>query len=313
MNILPDLMQNVMWFYLTLVVGMIFTYGFQICLMLAVGFDCKEKGIKRRTMWMILTLLFPLPAAIIYACVRNGEEKENYKKCNTCGATLAEQVDYCAGCGGNVFTPCEVEKKQKYANNSKTCLIVSIASYVVAIACIVGFAFNAFSMVDNTLGGAMDGIKGSIIGGADGWSDNYDYDASYHFGYDVDGKTVYYDREGKSCTDDMAVIYYDKQNNTYTFDDENYEFVGSDGKTYMSGYSYVDANGYFYFDAAGYENESKSTIYYSAMSDSYVDKDGNIYFSAIDVSWDKDGNLVDCHEGEYLLDEVTPTDGDKEN
>ena len=80
MNMFSELMQNMMWFYLTLIVSMILIYGFQICLMLAVGFDCKEKGIKRRAMWMILTLLFPVPAAIIYACVRNGEEKENYKK-----------------------------------------------------------------------------------------------------------------------------------------------------------------------------------------------------------------------------------------
>ncbi len=65
---------------------------------------------------------------------------------------------------------------------------------------------------------------------------------------------------------------------------------------------YVDANGYLYFDAAGYENESKSAVYYSAKSDSYVDKDGNIYYQALDVSWDKDGKLVDAYDGEYLLD-----------
>ncbi len=300
MNMFSELMQNMMWFYLTLIVSMILIYGFQICLMLAVGFDCKEKGIKRRAMWMILTLLFPVPAAIIYACVRNGEEKENYKKCDSCGATLSDVVDYCAGCGGNTFTPCEIEKKQKYSKNSKTCLIVSIVSYVVSIACIVGFAFNAVSIVNNTLDGAIDGIKSSVIGGADDF--DFDYDESFHYGYDVDGKTVYYDREGKAYTEDLAVVYYDKQNNTYTFNNENYEFVGSDGKTYMSSYSYVDTNGYFYFDAAGYENEANSTIYYSAMSGGNVDKDGNLYFDATGVSWDKDGNLVDSYIGESLLD-----------
>ncbi len=46
MNMFSELMQNMMWFYLTLIVSMILIYGFQICLMLAVGFDCKEKGIK---------------------------------------------------------------------------------------------------------------------------------------------------------------------------------------------------------------------------------------------------------------------------
>ncbi len=314
MNMFSGIMQNLMLFYLTLIVSVIFVYGFQICLMLAVGFDCKAKGIKRRAMWMILTLLFPVPAAIIYACVRNGEEKENYKRCNGCGATLVDKVDYCAGCSSNMFTPCEVEKKQKYSSNSKTCLIVSIVSYVVSVACVFCFAFNAISMVDNTLDFGIDSLKDSIIGGADDWYDDYDndYDDSFHYGYDVNGEKVYYDREGKSYTDDMAVVYYDKQNNTYTFNDENFEFVGSDGKTYMPGYSYIDVNGYFYFDAAGYENEANSTLYYSAKFDGYVDKDGNRYFEAAFVSWDKDGNMIDDY-GKYLLDEATPTNSDKEN
>lgn len=315
MDIFQNLVGSVFIAYAILLVSVIFVYAFQICLMLAIGFDCRAKGIKRRAMWMVLSLLFPIPVAIIYACVRKGEERENYKKCNACGAVLDDRVSYCAGCGSNEFTPCDPEKKQKYSQNSKTCLIVSIVSYVVSLLCILGFVFGAASMVGNTLDGAVDGIKGSIIGGVDNLYDDfdYDYDDSYHYGYEVNGETVYYDREGKPYTDDLAVVYYDKQNNTYSFDDEYYEFKGSNGKNYMSSYCYVDANGYLYFDAAGYENESKSAVYYSAKSDSYVDKDGNIYYQALDVSWDKDGKLVDAYDGEYLLDEVTPTDGDKEN
>lgn len=302
-----DVMKDMLGLYTSIFGYMIFLYGFQICLMLAVGFDCKAKGIKRQAMWMILTLLFPGIVAIIYACVRNGEEKENYKKCNTCGATLVDRVDYCAGCGSNEFTPCEVEKKQKYSKNSKTCLTFSIISIVVALICFGLFMFNTFSMAGN-IGDSI--LSDSLIGGADNWSQEYEYE-SYHYGYEVDGKTVYYDREGKTYTDDTAVVYYDKNNNTYVFNDEEYEFTGSDGEAYMAGYSYVDVNGNFYFDAAGYENEANSTIYYSAMSDGCVDKDGNRYISALDASWDKDGNLVDF-DGEYVLDEVTPTENSKE-
>lgn len=295
MNVFQDLFQSIFIVYAVLFVSIIFVYAFKICLMLAIGFDCRAKGIKRRAMWMVLSLLFPVPVAIIYACVRNNEEKENYKNCLSCGAVLDERVSYCAGCGCGEFAPCEAEKKQKYAKNSITCLIVSIVSYVLSLACILGFYFSAFAMLDDTFDGI---INNSVLGGSYNHQID-DYDNTYHYGYDVDDKTVYYDREGNEYTEDLAVVYYDKNNNTYVIDEGEYRFKGSDGKMYYAGYSYVDEDGYFYFDAAGYENDSKSTVFYSSKNDCYIDSNGVLYYDAEEVSWDKDGKLIDSY-GEYL-------------
>lgn len=305
MDMFHDLIGSVLITYSALFISLLFVYAFQICLMLAVGFDCKAKGIKRRAMWMVLTVFFPIPTAIIYACVRNSEEKENYKKCVGCNAVLDERVSYCVGCGCGEFVPCEAEKKQKYMKNSKTCLIISIVSYMIYCICIFGFVFSIFSMVDGPMSKIIDDsfFNHSYHSYSD---DNFDYE--YHYGYESEDKMLYYDREGKSYTDDLMVVYYDRQNNTYTYDDSEYEFVSSDGKKYQGDYSYVDAEGYFYFDAAGYENDAKSTIFYSAKYDCYVDKDDNKYFDALEVSWDKNGNLIDSYEGENLLDEGEPTE-----
>lgn len=75
MDVFQDVFQSIFVIYAVIFVSVIFAYAFQICLMLAIGFDCKARGIKRRAMWMVLSLLFPVPVAIIYACVRNSEEK----------------------------------------------------------------------------------------------------------------------------------------------------------------------------------------------------------------------------------------------
>jgi predicted nucleic acid-binding Zn ribbon protein len=282
------LTENIGQYLLYAILIDVFVIAFRICFMLSIGFDCKSKSNKKQAMWMILCFFFPIVAGIIYACTRNKEVVNEQKVCTTCGTPLSESDNFCNNCGNSSFVYAENSNSTKHNKTSKVLFAVSVVLFVVYLVLYILTVVNMTSYILN-----YDTTD------SDYYSDYYDFDYDYetHYGYTLNGKTVYYDKNGNAYDDDDDVLYYDKDNNTYTYDDEDYVFEDGFGDEFDFAYCYVDSDGYFYFDEAGYNGNSDATIYYSGKYDAYVDDDDNIYYYADEVSWDADGNLVDCYEG----------------
>lgn len=288
-----DIIQNVMKMYNIILIYALVLIIFKVLFMLAIGFDCKSRGDNKQSMWMIFCFFFPLPAGIVYGCTRDRSNPSYNKFCHNCGAVLHPSANFCPNCNNMnlvVNVPKDSEKNKK---TSKTFFGVSVAVYVIAvitymvfISCMVSTYVGA---IDSVLDGAMSGLEES-------------FDSGTHFGYTIDGETVYYDREGNIYYDDDDVLYYDKDGATYTYDDDDYWFVGETGARYDYAYCYVDSDGYFIYDAAGYENDYNAVITYDEITDSYYDKDGNIYYYADEVSWNSKGVMVDNYLGHPLAD-----------
>lgn len=271
--------------------------AFSVLFMLSIGYDCKSRNDKKQGMWMALTFFFPLIAGIVYACTRNKKPlAEATKVCASCGAVIDSSMTFCPVCGQSTFSDDDSVRK-KYKKTSNILFGVSVAVYVVELILCIVLAVSLFTTVFNTFEDVLDNSSLSDY--------DYDYYDSYsyyeNYGYTEDGVTVYYDRLGNVYYESNDVVYYDEQGNTYTYDEDEYSFESEDDIDYYDDYCYVDENGYFCIDMTAVdslgEEESitfdEDTLYYS-------DSDGKLYYWACEVSWDKDGNLVDSYTGDAL-------------
>lgn len=98
---------------------------------------------------------------------------------------------------------------------------------------------------------------------------------------------VYYDKYGNACSSLNELKYYDKNDNTYTYDDSASElfFVNKQGKKFSAEKCFVDKNGTFIYDEKG--EIIMNSDYVSAS-----DKKGNAYYPAATVRWTDDGSMV---------------------
>lgn len=264
--------------------------AFSTLLMLAIGFDCKAKNNDKRTMWMVLTFFFPIIVGIIYACTRNKNSIPQTKICPNCRAVLDGSMLYCPNCN-NTYFPVEDESRAaalKNSKNSKICFGVSVGVYVVSIILSVTMLVTIVPKMYQMIEGSFDETIGGFEEGYD-----YDYDYDLHYGFYVNGETVYYDRNGNTYSDAEDVLYYDRDGNTYTYNDDSYQFKTLSDVEYNALYCYVDSEGYFVFDKADAVFDEPSMI--ESDDDYYIyhDKKGNTYYYAIAVSWDANGNMID--------------------
>lgn len=100
-----------------------------------------------------------------------------------------------------------------------------------------------------------------------------------------------YDRLGKAYTYDY-VPYYDKDGNKYVYSFNSDTQKGiytkiSTGDTFENEYSFVDKDGYFVYDK---NHEFKRVS--EEQNKTYTDKNGNVYYWASGVDWEKDGKLI---------------------
>ncbi len=290
---------------------------FKVLVMLAVGFDCKSRGVKDKSLWMVLTFFFTVIAGIVYACRCNSLEKTVPKLCVNCNTTVAPNCVSCPNCSNTVFVDYQINDKDKNIKKRKTSLIIAVISIILSVACYFAICYSSVEML-----GGWDAIKNgdftefyNRIDELEDFSDSLDdyaapfenfeeqfdsdyyedYDADDHFGYKVNGETVYYDKTGKVYTDDDDVLYYDSDGNSYEYDDDKYLLTDKKGKTYNADIAYIDEKGNLYFDiSGGLEAVDSSDQFY------YRDSKGKKYFNLFSVSWDKDGNMVD-YKGEPLL------------
>ncbi len=114
--------------------------------------------------------------------------------------------------------------------------------------------------------------------------------------YDFNSANFDYDRFGNAYTYDY-VPYFNEEGNkyAYTFDSsaqQGYYTNLSTKETFDNEYSFVDENGYFVYDKEHefVKQETEEDIY------QYKDSTGKVYYWASSVSWDKDGNMLNCND-----------------
>jgi predicted nucleic acid-binding Zn ribbon protein len=289
-NAYSTIFDNMEIAFLPIMLMSVLQIAYRILFMLSIGFDCKAKGNKKQAMWMILSFFFPIIVGIVYACTRSKNVSEQ-KVCVSCGATLSATDNFCTTCGNSSFTYAENPNSKK---QNKTSIIL----FAITVVCFVAYMVLYVTLVANLTSQVLSDYDNDLD--SDYYSDYYDYDYETHYGYTVNGETVYYDKNGNVYNDDDDVVYYDNDNNTYTYDEDDYCFVNSMNEEFNFIYCFVDTNGYFYYDEAGAKDDENATVFYNDDISKWTDSDGNVYYYADEVSWDVDGNLVDSYDGTQL-------------
>lgn len=109
--------------------------------------------------------------------------------------------------------------------------------------------------------------------------------------YSFNTSNFNYDRLGKAYTYDY-VPYYDKAGNKYVYSFNSDSQKGiytkiSTGDTFENEYSFIDKDGYFVYD----KNHEFKRIS-EEQNKTYTDANGNVYYWASGVDWEKDGKLI---------------------
>lgn len=114
-------------------------------------------------------------------------------------------------------------------------------------------------------------------------------DIHYHF------KADDYDRLGNTYTYDY-VPYYDRDGNKYGYSFDSSTQKGTytnviSGECFDNDYAFVDKDGYFVYDSNHEFVKQQDSTYHCQ----YADSDGNLYYWASAVHWEKGGVLYDSY------------------
>lgn len=289
--------SGLMSFWLFAVLCFIFAIVFDIMIMLTIGFDLKSKGSENTTVWMLLAFFFPVITGIVYAFKRNSIVPDVPKTCTNCNSVVNAKAVFCTNCGGNSFVSFPVADSEKNIKNKNVALTIGIIAIVISIT----FSALSFASLINSFG-SLDGFVDRFLDETfdDDWEDyyGYDYDVDYYeldrYGYEVDGKTVYYDMKGNTYSNANDVLFYSSDSTVYKFDGDDCEFETNGGTEYDMYYCYVDENGYLYFD-------KNDRLFYSTYENYYLDAGGNRFYDAESVSWNAEGKMVDTYTGNIIV------------
>lgn len=113
--------------------------------------------------------------------------------------------------------------------------------------------------------------------------------------YSFNSANFHYDRLQNAYTYNY-VPYYDKDLNKYAYSFDSQLLKGfytklSTGEKFENEYCFVDENGYLVY----LNNQELSEHKNENGSKTYTDSNGNTYFRASSVNWDKDGNMYNSH------------------
>lgn len=133
-----------------------------IFIMLAVGFDCKSKGLKNKAGWMALTFFIPI-SAIIYLCVRNSSAKKEVPLyCNTCGFTAQPNSKMCPRCGNYSLQEYQIVNSKENRKSAILCLVLAIIFAAVSVFTYLAMAKQALQPLEDK--------------GSSGYEDFFNYD-----------------------------------------------------------------------------------------------------------------------------------------
>lgn len=157
-EIVESLFENAVIMYMGIVFLSLFMIVFRIFVMLAVGFDCKARGIKNQAVWMVLTYVAPLIVGIIYLFLRDKEDVRLLKRCTMCGAVSDSRAPFCMQCRGNSFIPLD-DQKNAYKSKSKLFFGISMCGIVGVIICLIVFFSGIFGMIFDVIDGAFESVE----------------------------------------------------------------------------------------------------------------------------------------------------------
>lgn len=259
----------------------IFLILYEISITVAVVKDSKGRRIKNRSIWIVLTVFFPLICPLIYFAKKKTLESSVSKKCMNCATIYDEDTFLCPACKCVEYNLNEIHKDEETIRNSKKWSKVAVISFVIAVISFI--AVMAITISSN----------GSITTGEIGLKEEF---PMTHYAYYVDGVETYYDLYGNSYADPNDVLYYDRSGDYYKYDPYNGDYIDSKGNKYPLYCIYFDTDGYLVYYENYYDLEYRND---ESLKES--DSNGNEYYSHILVSWDADGNLVDSYTGDPLF------------
>lgn len=254
---------------------------YEIGITVAVALDSKGRKIKDRSMWIILTVFFPLICPIIYFAKKKTLVSAASKKCMNCGTIYTEDKFLCPDCKCVEYSLNEIQQDNKQIKKGKIWAKLSAGSLALGI--IAFIAVMAITIFSN----------GAINAGEIRLKKEF---PMTHYAYNVDGVETYYDLHGNAYTDADDVLYYDKYENCYKYNPYTGDFIDSKGNKYPLYSINFDADGHFV-----YLENYDDLEYINDGSMKKSDGKGNEYYSYLITSWDADGNLVDSYTGEPLF------------
>ncbi|MCM1509074.1 MAG: hypothetical protein NC177_18340 [Ruminococcus flavefaciens] len=244
---------------------------------LVIFFSTRYRNGEHKPLYYIIALFFPLIVLIVFAVKRKEMNGVGMKVCPSCHRKYPKEFVTCYQC--NIELPPYNAKKQ---NSQK------VAAIIMSVVFALSFAFTALQTglaVAETMLYPFTGLMEDN----DCYEDYEDYEAdgalSQRKGFkDENGETCYYDMKGNAYSDPDEVALYTKDGVKYVYSNATENYRGTDGKSVDLFSAYVDENGFFVevdcerltFDKGG-----------------WTDANGNKYYDANFVSWDKDGKLIE--------------------
>lgn len=250
--------------------------------------------------WYICGFLFGMWTLIAFLVKRKDFPGPDTKKCVQCGNVYPDVLDECQNC----HVPLPQTDAQEKTRHKKLSRIFGIAAIVTYVAVMITAIVIVVSTVKNTM--------------------NY-LDLNFvDEGFKISVDAVYYDKKGNSYEAEKDVLLYDEDGHVYTYtaseeidDTLSYDgyYVREDGKKYDAIDCYVTQDGWFYCDKAQaleYYYADLTTLteeeldnYYDELMEEedaqaeykyydypYMDTDGNVYYDALEASWNEKGELI---------------------
>lgn len=249
-----------------------------ICVAIAIKIDTKAHNIKNGNIWTCLGFFFGFVAGFIYLISRKKLIEKAPSKCSSCGASTPTGSTTCVKCNSTELT--------KVNNFTKKKKIICIVLIIIAVATSVSSrAINTYFHIDDKL---IDNMISSI----DNLNfENIDLDSFNHKAYhpnNTDEFDYYYDMKKNPYIDNFEVVYYTEDGTEYIYEyrsDGDGLISIENNEFHNAKECFVNKEGYLIFDDSLYDSVDEYN--HSA------EKDGETYYLAGYVSWDKNGNLVD--------------------
>ena len=264
-------------------------------------YSAKHRNHQLSVGWYICGFLFGFWTLITFLVKRRDFPGPDAKICYRCSEKYPENEQTCAKC--LIELPeINTEEKAKEKKRSKTYgTLLIITLIVLTVSCIAMGVLIGKDVYETLSDPGLDYIERISV------------------------NNVYYDKKGKSYDDAQNVVLYDKKGRVYSFtveevvneEDEffnynEYYYVREDGEKYFSYDCYVTEDGWFYCDKGGllelveedtasmseeeldeyYDNLLESEDEYKYYDYAYKDKNGTIYYSADEASWNEKGELI---------------------
>lgn len=265
-------------------------------------YSAKHRNHQLSVGWYICGFLFGIWTLIVFLIKRKDFPGPKTKVCYQCGRKFPDSFQMCSNCLIDLPVINEEQKKkdEKLTKIFGTAVIVTIVAALIT-GILSGFLFAKEIMEDPDFG-FLDDDNRIAVGG------------------------VFYDKKGNSYDEWDKVILYDKDNRTYTYTIEepenaeddlfaipDYYYIRDDGEKYFTYDCYVSEDGWFYCDKGGLlelvtedtsaMSEEELNEYYNSLLESedsgykyydyaYKDKNGKIYYSADEASWNEKGELI---------------------